>query len=123
MYDYVAENLQLEESAPARPDQPMLFDFMEPDREPEAEPDYLGRACKRCGTCASMDTTLPGCVTGQIGRCIDPTARSYYLKPENTRANDCLPEGHPAKYPEGGSWAYVANDSCACDKHRPRGRA
>lgn len=123
MYDYVAENLQLEEGAPARPDQPMLFDYMEPESERDSAPDYLGRGCKRCGTCASMDTTLPGCSPKEIGRCVDPLARSYYLKPEYTRANDCLPEGHPNKYPTGGSWAYVARDSCACDKYRPRGRS
>lgn len=122
MYDYVAENYQLEEGVPARSEQPMLFDFMEPEPEPDIDPDYLGRACKRCGTCASMDTSLPGCTPGEFGRCIDPTARSYFLKPEHTRANDWLPDGDPEKYPKGGSWHYVDRDSCACDKHRSRGR-
>lgn len=99
----------------------MLFDFQESASEPE-EFVHFGRACKRCGTCASMDTSLPGCTPGQIGRCIDPTGRSYYLKPEHTRANDWLPEGDPEKYPAGGSWHYVDRDSCACYKHRSRGR-
>jgi len=77
----------------------------------------------RCGTCSSMDTSLPGCIPKEIGRCVDPDGRTYYLRPENTRPNEGLPEGDPAKYPTGGSWAYVARDSCACDKHRTRTRA
>jgi len=77
----------------------------------------------RCGTCASMVTSLPGCCPKEIGRCVDPAGRSYYLKPENTRPNEGMPDDDPGKYPNGGSWAYVARDSCACDKHRPRRKA
>jgi len=100
----------------------MLFADQDVQEEDEDEP-YRLKPSKRCGTCASMDTSLPGCTPGEIGRCVDPTARSYYLKPENTCPNDWLSDGDPQKYPPGGSWAYVARESCACEQHRPKGRA
>jgi hypothetical protein len=78
---------------------------------------------KKCGACASMDTSLPGCHPLEIGRCINPNARSYYLLPENTRPNLWLKEGDPSKYPEGGSWAYVSKDSSACPSYQGKARS
>lgn len=92
-----------------------------PEPEPEPEPEVY-REDRRCGTCASMDETLAGCWPGHTGRCVDPAGRAYYLLPENTRINTHLPPGDPDREPEGGSWAYVARDSCGCDAHRERRR-
>ena len=81
------------------------------------EPEYLINP-KKCGTCDFMITYLAGCHPGKIGRCVNETARSYYLLPENTRPN--FRHDGSIEYPSGGSWAYVAQDSAACDKHRRR---
>lgn len=77
----------------------------------------------RCGKCRHMDTSLPFC-HAECGRCVNPKGQGYYLLPENTRINECYPEGDPDRYPDGGSWAYVASDSagCAAFEKRPTKR-
>lgn len=66
-----------------------------------------------------MDWSLPGGYDGKapngsrykLGRCTNPAGRSYWLKPEYTRA--CPVTGN---LPPNGSWHSVASDSAACDK-------
>ena len=81
------------------------------------EPEYLINP-KKCGTCVFMNTYLPGCSERGLGRCVNKTGKAYYLLPENTRPN-VFHDGR-VEYPRGGSWAYVAKDSAACDKHKSK---
>ena len=69
----------------------------------------------RCGGCAHMDTSRPGCFAGELGRCTNIKAEQYYLNPSNMKVNEWMDESEHGKRPEHeGSWAWVAKDSCGC---------
>ena len=63
----------------------------------------------KCGQCRWMDCTLPG-TNEQLGRCVNPESKEYYLSTENARV--CPVAGAPPH----GSWHFVGLTSAACDK-------